>query len=332
MADESRWDEDERRRRWEEERYRRGGQYGRESQYGREGWREMTGRRDEDYGRDWRGLGYGEGRDMGYGHGGGSYAGEGYRGEGGRSEGYRGGYSQSYGGAGYARPSYYDPYRRWPTMREGYVGFGPEQGFWRTPEDDREREYRMREYRREYPRYGYGGYSGYGGYEGERGYRGHGDERGFFERAGDEVASWFGDEEAERRRQMDAMREGRHRGRGPRGYTRSDERIREDVCDRLADDPMVDASEVEVQVRNGEVTLNGTVHSRWLKRRTEDITDDISGVRHVQNNLRVQEWGSQQAGGTSVQTAGTTATATGASATSGSTGTTTGTTRSRERS
>ena len=33
------------------------------------------------------------------------------------------------------------------------------------------------------------------------------DERGFFERAGDEVASWFGDEEAERRRQMDSRYE-----------------------------------------------------------------------------------------------------------------------------
>jgi hypothetical protein len=32
---------------------------------------------------------------------------------------------------------------------------------------------------------------------------GRDDDRGFFERAGDEVASWFGDEEAQRRRQMD---------------------------------------------------------------------------------------------------------------------------------
>ena len=38
------------------------------------------------------------------------------------------------------------------------------------------------------------------------------DERGFFERAGDEVASWFGDEEAERRRRMDYRREGYERG------------------------------------------------------------------------------------------------------------------------
>jgi hypothetical protein len=31
----------------------------------------------------------------------------------------------------------------------------------------------------------------------------HGSERGFFERAGDEISSWFGDDEAERRREMD---------------------------------------------------------------------------------------------------------------------------------
>jgi hypothetical protein len=38
------------------------------------------------------------------------------------------------------------------------------------------------------------------------------DERGFFERAGDEVASWFGDDDAERRRGEDRMREERERG------------------------------------------------------------------------------------------------------------------------
>jgi hypothetical protein len=37
------------------------------------------------------------------------------------------------------------------------------------------------------------------------------DERGFFERAGDEVASWFGDEDAERRRREDQMRDERDR-------------------------------------------------------------------------------------------------------------------------
>ena len=52
--------------------------------------------------------------------------------------------------------------------------------------------------------------------------------------------------------------EGRHRGVGPKGYVRSDERIRELVCDDLMDDPWLDASRIEVAVKDGEVTLSGT--------------------------------------------------------------------------
>ncbi|HYG86850.1 MAG TPA: BON domain-containing protein [Azospirillum sp.] len=123
----------------------------------------------------------------------------------------------------------------------------------------------------------------------ERGYdRGYGrDERGLLERAGDEIASWFGDEDAERRRRQDEARS--HRGRGPRGYIRSDERIHEDVNERLTDDPYVDATDVEVIVSACEVTLNGHVPHRGMKRRAEDIAESVSGVTHVQNNLRVRQ-------------------------------------------
>jgi osmotically-inducible protein OsmY len=118
-------------------------------------------------------------------------------------------------------------------------------------------------------------------------YRRHGhderDERGFWDRASDEVASWFGDEDAARRREQD------HRGRGPKDYIRSDERIREDANDKLTEDWRVDASDITVKVANGEVTLDGTVASREAKRRAEDLVDGISGVKHVQNNLRVQQ-------------------------------------------
>jgi hypothetical protein len=103
---------------------------------------------------------------------------------------------------------------------------------------------------------------------------------------------------------MDEQRGGQHRGRGPKGYTRSDERIREDVNDRLSDDPHVDASEIEVTVSSCEVTLSGTVDNRDAKRRAEDIAEQVSGVRHVQNNLRVQQQTSAGAG-TSTQTTGT---------------------------
>ena len=76
-------------------------------------------------------------------------------------------------------------------------------------------------------------------------------------------------------------------GRGPKGYRRSDERIREDVCDRLTDDGGIDATEVEVVVNNCEVTLSGVVNSRGEKRRAEDLVEDVPGVRDVHNNLRV---------------------------------------------
>ena len=121
-----------------------------------------------------------------------------------------------------------------------------------------------------------------GDYRNRKGY-GNRNDRGFFEKAGDEIASWFGDEDAERRREMD------HSGRGPTNYKRSDERILEDACDRLTDDRMVDARDVTVTVENGEVTLNGNVADRRQKRRAEDCIAHLSGVGHVQNNLRVSE-------------------------------------------
>jgi len=82
-------------------------------------------------------------------------------------------------------------------------------------------------------------------------------------------------------------RMGQHAGKGPKGYTRSDERIREDVSDRLTSADEVDASEIEVNVSNGEVTLKGTVDDRQAKRAAEDIAESVQGVRGVQNQIRV---------------------------------------------
>ncbi|HEX4740240.1 MAG TPA: BON domain-containing protein [Caulobacteraceae bacterium] len=137
--------------------------------------------------------------------------------------------------------------------------------------------------------YGYG--PDYGRYDrgrNEYGRSRYGDDRNWFDKAGDEVQSWFGDRDAERRRQQDHVREGEHRGRGPSGYRRSDERIREDVNDRLSDDSWLDASNIDVHVHEGEVTLGGTVHDRHDKRHAEDLAERVAGVHHVQNNLRVK--------------------------------------------
>lgn len=112
------------------------------------------------------------------------------------------------------------------------------------------------------------------------------EDRSWVDKASDEVQSWFGDREAEARRAWDA-REGEHRGRGPKGYKRADERVQDDVSDRLADDSWLDASDIEVKVENGEVTLSGAVVCRPDKRRAEDLAERVSGVSHVQNNLRI---------------------------------------------
>jgi len=117
-------------------------------------------------------------------------------------------------------------------------------------------------------------------------WRSYGENRGWFDRASDEVASWFGNEEAARRREMDHAED--HRGRGPSNYTRSDERIREDVNDALTHERRLDATHVSVNVTGSEVTLDGSVDSREAKRRAEDAAHDVSGVKHVQNNLRVE--------------------------------------------
>lgn len=83
--------------------------------------------------------------------------------------------------------------------------------------------------------------------------------------------------------------QGQYTGRGPKGYQRSDERIREDVNDRLTDHPDIDASDIEVRVDQGVVILSGNVDSRRTKRLAEDVTDSVRGVRDVHNQLRVTE-------------------------------------------
>jgi hypothetical protein len=131
---------------------------------------------------------------------------------------------------------------------------------------------------------------------------------------------------AARRRQQD------QRGRGPRNYTRSGDRIREDVNDRLTDDWRVDASDIEVTVSGTEVTLTGTVSTREQRRRAKDITENISGVTHVQNNLRVKQleksWSGAGIG--SSQRADNLSSSTGSAGSVGSAASATGTTTTNE--
>jgi osmotically-inducible protein OsmY len=81
---------------------------------------------------------------------------------------------------------------------------------------------------------------------------------------------------------------GRFRGRGPTGYRRSDDRIRDDVSDRLMEHDEIDAGSITVSVDNGTVTLSGSVDERRQKYLAEEVAESVMGVQDVQNQVRVQ--------------------------------------------
>ncbi|MGE3181228.1 MAG: BON domain-containing protein [Phycisphaerae bacterium] len=80
----------------------------------------------------------------------------------------------------------------------------------------------------------------------------------------------------------------RRYGRGPKGYSRSDDRIREEVCDNLMASTALEVDDIEVQVSEGEVTLTGNVCCRSDKYTAEDIAHRALGVSDVINQLRVK--------------------------------------------
>lgn len=82
---------------------------------------------------------------------------------------------------------------------------------------------------------------------------------------------------------------GPYRGRGPRGYRRSDKRISEEVSERLMQDGRIDASDLEVEVMDGVVMLTGTVDNRQIKRLAEEVVERVPGVTDVQNRVRLRE-------------------------------------------
>lgn len=88
----------------------------------------------------------------------------------------------------------------------------------------------------------------------------------------------------------DALQEISHRGKGPKGYRPSDARLAEIVCERLTEDPFVDARSISIDVKNSEVTLTGSVEERRQKYAAEDVVADVFGVSEVHNNLSVARY------------------------------------------
>ena len=164
--------------------------------------------------------------------------------------------------------------------RRDVTGYGRGYGY-----DDRSGE-----------RYGYGGNEGRGGYLGQGGQQmdDEGDEgwgnEGYMARRGQhQEGGMYGHGPGSWGQPRRGRNDGRpsYRGKGPAGYTRSDERIREAVCEALTDDHDVDATHIDVTVRSGEVILSGTVADRRQKRLAEDCAEQVAGVKDVQNQIRI---------------------------------------------
>lgn len=155
---------------------------------------------------------------------------------------------------------------------------------WRDLESDRLRRLRDRTPERDRDDYGQADYSNLYGYDpvNRTGYRAYDDGRPdrFDERGPDY-------DDRPRRDEWDYGHE-RRPARNARRDGPSDRVLWAVIMERLDDERRLDIRDIDVDVRDCEVTLNGTVRYKADKRRIEDIAD-IEGVRHVQNNLRVRE-------------------------------------------
>ncbi|HEX6645371.1 MAG TPA: BON domain-containing protein [Gemmatimonadales bacterium] len=250
-----------------------GGRGGQDQQYGRGQWQ------DQQYGG-------GQGRGEWYGTGGSGQRHDAFDrsgDEGGTGGHGYGSFGQSAGGAQYGRGGY-DEGQDYGRFGRGYAGgqYGQGQGGSRggfqggSGSQGFQGGYGQQGFPGGYGQQGFQGGYGQQGFQGGYGQQGFGSETG----AGYESG-----------RQMGYV------GRGPKGYRRSDDRIREDVSEELTRHPGVDASEIDVRVENGEVTLTGTVESRQAKRMAEDCVEQCSGVKEVHNQLRVSRQGSSQESG-----------------------------------
>ncbi|MEZ4240931.1 MAG: BON domain-containing protein [Myxococcota bacterium] len=89
---------------------------------------------------------------------------------------------------------------------------------------------------------------------------------------------------------------GPHAGKGPRGFERNWDRVRDEVCDLLERDGEIDASDIDVRMDRGVVLLTGTVADRHQKRRAEHLIDGIPQVHDVRNELRLADARSERHG------------------------------------
>jgi|GEM_PF-3629468 len=86
---------------------------------------------------------------------------------------------------------------------------------------------------------------------------------------------------------QETSRKGQFAGTTPKNFKRSDERIYDDICQKLSQEGHFDVSDVEIKVESGEVSLEGNIENRSDKHRIEMLVDSIMGVKDITNNLKI---------------------------------------------
>lgn len=251
-----------------------GGRYGREGRFGREG---QFGREGHEYGRDaqWRGEGR-MNRDF-------------YRGREGDDERNDGGREQ--GGRGFlGTGSDYDV---------GRGSYGGTYGTFNSPE-----------YMQDYGRYGQGNRfnedaerrrqpdrSRSGGEQFGREQYGQRQTGGRQQRSQFDDVGGFGPYFGKGIVRGALLGRGRFSGKGPKGYSRTDEQLKEEICRKLYEHPEIDASDVTVEVKGGELMLTGTIDSRHARDLIEDEADRVMGIKEVNNQIRIKREAGMQGQG-----------------------------------
>jgi osmotically-inducible protein OsmY len=187
------------------------------------------------------------------------------------------------GGPGFGLPGGYGSHGAGPGGAQGepFGGYGPQGGGYGAQSS--------------YASHGGYGSQGRGSSQGQRWHTGYGAEGGFRSqrygtRAGHGSQGGYGPQGEAHWPQSNWPQHGnRGQRRGPKGYKRSDERIREDICERLIHSDFIDSSDVTIEVNAGRVVMEGTVPDRRMKHAIEDMAEATSGVTDVENKVRVQQ-------------------------------------------
>lgn len=72
------------------------------------------------------------------------------------------------------------------------------------------------------------------------------------------------------------------------GEQPSDEAMKQDLLARLRENGDVQDSRVEVEVKDGEITLRGSVPNYLVSQMVESVANEVPGVNDVHNELEVQ--------------------------------------------